>query len=211
MIQDVIIHFMDITIATQAIMTWLEHYGSIALFGFLLLGIVAFPIPEETLMVIAGTLIHKGKLAVLPTLLAAYLGSMCGITISYLLGRMTDKYFLKKYGYLIGLSQSRLEAVHGWIHRFGKLTILFGYFIPGLRHFTGFAVGAAELEYAGFAPFAYGGAIIWASTFLAIGYFLGKGLTLPLDEIKYITSCILALCIVLYFLYLLWQIISRKK
>jgi membrane protein DedA with SNARE-associated domain len=48
-----------------------------------------------------------------------------------------------------------------------------GYFIPGVRHFTGFSSGMATLPFHHFALFAYSGALLWVTSFLTIGYFFG--------------------------------------
>lgn len=152
---------------------WILDYGSIALFFLLALGIVALPIPDETLMVVSGVLIHQGHLYAIPTLIAAYAGSMCGITLSYLLGRTAGQYVLKRYGRWVGINEQNLQKAHDWYEYMGKWTLTFGYFIPGVRHVTGIFAGMTELEYPKFALFAYSGAFLWASVFLAIGYFFG--------------------------------------
>lgn len=153
---------------------WLEHYGSIVLFVFLVLGIIALPIPDETLMIFAGYLMNTGKLDVSNTIMAAYLGSICGITVSYILGRTVGHYITHQYGKWFGLTPERLVHVEHWFQKYGKWTLIFGYFIPGIRHFTGVTTGMTYVSYRDFAIFAYTGAVIWASTFLAIGYFFGN-------------------------------------
>ncbi len=151
----------------------LLDYGSIALFFLLALGIVALPIPDETLMVISGVLIHQGHLYALPTIIAAYLGSMCGMTLSYILGRTAGHFIVKRYGKWIGINDQNLQKAHDWYEYLGKWTLTFGYFIPGVRHITGIFAGMTELEYSKFALFAYTGAFLWATVFLSIGYFFG--------------------------------------
>lgn len=165
---------MDLLADNSALTVWLLQYGSIALFFLLATGIVALPVPEETLMVISGILMFHEKLSVFPTLLAAYLGVMCGITVSYLLGRTANQYLIPKYGKWVGITPIRLQKAHNWFERYGKWTLSVGYFIPGVRHFTGVVAGTAKLEYSQFALFAYTGAVFWVTTFLSIGYFFGK-------------------------------------
>jgi membrane protein DedA with SNARE-associated domain len=162
-------HLPDIDTLTL----WLTQYGSVTLFILLALGIVALPVPEETLMVIAGIFMKQGDLKIPATMLAAYLGSMFGITVSYIIGRTAGFYLLHKYGGWLGITETRLQRAHQWFENYGKWTLTFGYFIPGVRHFTGVSAGVAELEYHYFALFAYGGALLWVSTFLGIGYFFG--------------------------------------
>jgi membrane protein DedA with SNARE-associated domain len=155
-------------------MTWINQYGSIALFFLLALGIVALPIPDETLIVLSGALIRNDHLHFFPTAIAAYAGGMCGITLSYLLGRSCGHFVVHKYGSWVGLNSIKLEKAHRWFEHYGKWTLLFGYFIPGFRHFSGLLAGSVALNYKEFALFAYVGAFIWASFFLSIGYFLGS-------------------------------------
>ena len=158
----------------ETFLVWLTQYGSLALFVLLALGIIALPVPEETLMIVAGAFINSGELYLVPTVLAAYGGSICGITLSYLFGYLSDIYIIEKYGPRIGLTETRMNQLHQWFERFGRWPLFFGYFIPGIRHFTGLSAGISQLHYRDFALYAYTGAIVWGSTFLSIGYFFGK-------------------------------------
>ncbi len=189
---------MDCLLENDILVNWLLQYGGLALFFLLAIGIVALPVPEETLMVLTGLAMHSGKLPITSTIIAAYGGSICGITMSYWLGRTAGVYFFHKYGKWLGIREKQLQKVHIWFEHWGKWTLLFGYFIPGVRHFTGFTAGTTDLEYKHFALFAYTGAIFWVSTFLSIGYFFGnycfavlKGLELSGEEIV-IGSIVLA-------------------
>ena len=77
---------------------WITQYGYGAIFVLLMLGIVGLPVPDETLLTFAGYLVFKEKLAFLPTLLAAFLGSSCGMSVSYACGRGLWTYLIKKVG-----------------------------------------------------------------------------------------------------------------
>ena len=78
---------MDLVPVGDIFSLWLMQYGFVALFVLLTVGIIALPIPEETLMLIAGTLMFNEKLPIIPTILAAFLGALCGITILWLVQR----------------------------------------------------------------------------------------------------------------------------
>lgn len=156
---------------TSAILLELLQYGYLALFVLLAMGIVGLPIPDETLLALSGVLVAKGKLMLVPTLLVAYCGGMCGISLSYVIGRTAGYYLIKKYGRWIGITEPRLQYAHNWFERFGKWTLFIGYFVPGVRHLTGYAAGATKLDYKYFAIFAYSGAVCWASLFFTLGYY----------------------------------------
>jgi membrane protein DedA with SNARE-associated domain len=164
---------MDYLPDSSTLSLWLVQYGSLTLFVLLTLGIIALPVPEETLMILAGAAMNKGYLNIPATIIAAYAGSLCGISISYLLGRTVGHYLIHRYGRFVGLTEFHLKRAENWFERFGKWTLFIGYFIPGVRHFTGFSAGTTYLNFDQFALYAYSGAIFWASTFLSIGYFFG--------------------------------------
>jgi membrane protein DedA with SNARE-associated domain len=163
----------------------LMEYGSLMLFLLLVLGIIALPIPEETLLVFSGALMSKGILNIHSTILAAITGSLTGITISYLLGLTGGFYLFHKYGSWVGITIQRLDKAKEWFNHFGKWSLFIGYFIPGVRHFTGFTAGTTGVEYRHFAIFAYTGGIFWISTFLSLGYFFGDFCFAFLQDIDY--------------------------
>jgi membrane protein DedA with SNARE-associated domain len=158
----------------EAIVHLVHAYGSWAIFCLLALGIVGLPVPDETLLLLSGYLVFKGELLPLSTVLAALAGSITGVSISYLLGRVPGEYLLGKAAPLLHLREDAVSRARAWITRRGKWALVIGYFIPGVRHFTAFMAGTSDLAYPVFATFAYSGAFIWVSTFLCTGYFSGE-------------------------------------
>lgn len=158
----------------ESLLHWVSVYGYAGIFTLLLLGIVGLPVPDETLLTLTGYLIYRGELHLLPAFGAALGGSLCGITISYALGHTAGLYLVEKYGPRFHFTAERLEQVHAWFRRIGRWTLTVGYFIPGVRHFTAYVAGASKLEAPMFALYAYAGALLWCTTFIGLGYFLGE-------------------------------------
>ncbi len=187
----------------EVIQHWITHYGYLGIFSLLMFGIVGLPVPDETLLTFAGYMIRRGDLKTLPVWLAALLGSVCGITVSYILGRTTGYYLVHKYGARLHFTEQRLNLVHDWFRRLGGFTLTFGYFVPGVRHITAIVAGATKLELPVFAGFAYGGALLWTTTFLTLGYFLGELWSQGpghVHRIVLLAACVAALFIVVYVL-----------
>jgi membrane protein DedA with SNARE-associated domain len=159
---------------TEAAFHWISQYGYAGIFSLLVFGIVGLPVPDEWLLTFSGYLVFKSTLSFIPTFAAAFFGSACGITVSYTLGHLFDTYILLKYGRYVHITPERLARVHTWFERRGRWTLLIGYFIPGVRHLTGYVAGASELSYSSFALFAYTGAFCWAAVFITLGYVLGE-------------------------------------
>ena len=153
---------------------WIAHYGYFGLFSLLMLGIIGLPIPDETLLTFSGFLVHVHKFSLYPTIFTAFMGSICGITISYLLGRSIGLFLLRKYGKYFFITPEKLDSVHHWFLKRGKWSLMIGYFIPGVRHLTAYTAGATKLELPQFMTFAYSGGLIWSLTFIFLGYSLGK-------------------------------------
>lgn len=168
----------------QNILGWVEHYGYVGIFGILMLGIIGLPIPDEALLAFAGYLVYKGDLGLAPTLAASFLGSACGITISFGLGRLAGNFLLRTYGNFLGLTSERMVKVHAWFERWGLWSLTIGYFFPGVRHLTAFAAGMSNLQLRVFVPFAYAGAMLWSATFVLAGYFLGEGWVQVSEKIR---------------------------
>jgi len=148
---------------------WLGQYGYAAIFFLLIGGIVGFPIPDQLLLIVSGYLVLTKSLSLAPTLAAAVLGSLSGITLSYVLGRGSGSYLSKKR-----FAARRLENARLCFERYGGWTLIFGYFIPGIRNLIGFTSGMMRLKVGFFAPYAYSGAIISSLTCVGLGYFLGS-------------------------------------
>lgn len=164
---------MDYFPEIETLSQWLLQYGAFALFILLAIGIIALPVPEETLMVVAGILMNNGNLHIPHVIIAAFAGSICGITGSYLLGRLASNFFIQKIGRWVGITEARFQAAQKRFEPYGKWALFIGYFIPGIRHLSGFSAGVAKLNYKEFALFAYSGAFAWVSLFLSVGYFFG--------------------------------------
>ncbi|HYR91040.1 MAG TPA: DedA family protein [Terriglobia bacterium] len=158
----------------EAALQWIVEHGYVGIFSLLTFGIVGLPVPDELLLTFSGYLVFNHTLRLVPTFLAAFLGSSCGITFSYLLGRIFDTYVIVKYGRVLHITQEKVDHVHAWFERRGRWILTVGYFVPGVRHLTGYIAGVSKLRPADFMLYAYSGAFCWAATFISLGYFLGE-------------------------------------
>lgn len=182
---------------------WVTEYGYAGIFSLLTLGILGLPIPDETLLAFAGYLVYKGDLGLLPTIGASFLGSACGMTLNYGLGRTAGNYLIREYGHAAGITAERLAQVHTWFHRIGRWSLTIGYFFPGIRHLTPFAAGISGLPFLQFARFTYTGGFVWSVTLILTGYYLGKEWTVVAEKLRpglVTASAALAGLLVCYFL-----------
>jgi membrane protein DedA with SNARE-associated domain len=153
---------------------WIATYGYGVIFLLLMLGVVGLPIPDETILVYCGYLIFKGNMKPVQAWLCALGGSWCGISLSYTIGRTLGLGFVHKFGKYFHITDARLEQVHKWFDRIGHWALMVGYFIAGARHFTAIVAGTSKLRFVSFMAYAWTGGLLWVTTFLTLGYFLGE-------------------------------------
>jgi membrane protein DedA with SNARE-associated domain len=189
----------------DSVFGWISQYGYAGLFALLMFGIAGLPIPDETLLVISGYLISQGRLQALPTFLWCVSGSVCGISLSYVIGRFVGHPVIYRYGRYVYIKPEHVERVHSWYRRTGEWLLTFGYFIPGVRHFTALVAGMSELEYWVFALFAYSGAAIWVLSFLTLGYFVGDHWQAALDVFHRYTLLVVGIALLLGLLVWWWR------
>jgi len=151
----------------------LEHYGYWVLFFALLLEMLALPLPGELLMSYAGLAVFEGKLNWLLCIVAAGTGTSLGITLSYWIGYQLGTPFFEKYGTRVHLGTDKLDMVSKWYQKYGYKVLIIAYFIPGVRHITGYFSGTTKLSFRKYAIFAYSGAFFWVSVFILLGELLG--------------------------------------
>jgi membrane protein DedA with SNARE-associated domain len=195
----------------QQVLHWISQYGYPAIFCLLMLGIVGLPVPDETLIASTGYLIFAHHLQPVPAFLTVMLGTMCGITLSYVLGRTFGLALIHRFGKYIHLTEERLAKAHRFFERVGHWSLTFGYFVPGVRHLTAYAAGVSSVEPRIFALFAYLGAFLWVSTFLSVGYFLGdqwQAFSERLHRNLLLAAGVLAVVIALY---LVWRKLWGKR
>jgi membrane protein DedA with SNARE-associated domain len=152
---------------------WIADYGAAALFVLLFLGVFGLPVPDETLLTFAGVMVHEGHLRFGPTYVAAVLGSMGGITLSYIVGHRFGVGVVDRFGRWLHVTRGDLVRVENWFEHSGRWLLTFGYFIPGVRHFTALVAGSSGLPVPVFARYAYGGAAVWVLTFVTLGWYVG--------------------------------------
>ena len=151
----------------------INNYGYIILFSALVLELIAFPLPGELMMTYCGFLVYQSKMNWILSIIVATTGVIVGITISYFVGSKLGTKFFEKYGSYVHLGPKQMEKTSKWFESSGNKLLILAYFIPGVRHITGYFSGITKISYKRFGLNAYFGALIWTSTFISLGRLLG--------------------------------------
>jgi len=161
---------------TQWILNLVAHYGYLALFLCLFLGIAGLPINDETLVMLAGFTGARGLLAPLPAFLVTYGGVLSGMNIGFVLGRLLDASLLDWLSARSPRMRHHLDRARQWLARRGVVSIWLTYYLPGIRHVVPYLLGIGDMPYGRFALIAFSGGLVWTTVFYILGYELGANL-----------------------------------
>ncbi|MGH0540792.1 DedA family protein [Bacillus cereus] len=154
-----------------------QQYGYYVLLVGLLLEYIALPFPGEPTLAYAGFLSHQGDLNLPILIMLSFIGTSVGMTFQYFLGNKLGMPFIQKYGKYVFLThKKKIDVTKMWFDTYGYFLIFIAFFIPGVRHFTGYFAGIINLPFRRFAMTIYSGALFWVSFFLIGGYWLGENL-----------------------------------
>lgn len=182
------------------------QYGYIAIFLLFTLGIIGLPIPDEILLTYLGYVTSVGKLYFPFTFLSAFMGAVCGISISYILGIKLGEPFLRKYGPKFFIKEKTISRTSRLFNRYGSFVLFVCYFIPGVRHVAAYLAGITRFSYKRFTLFAYTGAFVWVMTFLVLGNRLGNNWKVIFQYLHdYTWFVIIPFVAMLLIIYFIWR------
>jgi membrane-associated protein len=154
----------------------LQHWGYLGIFIVVLLGNVGLPFPEESVLALAGYLVHQGVLRLPLTLAVGVLSAAVGDNVGYWIGRRLGRPTIERYGRRVGITHARMESIARFIERYGAPGVVAGRFIPGIRVLAGPLAGAGGLPAGRFVVANLLGALCYVPYAVGIGYALAYGL-----------------------------------
>jgi membrane protein DedA with SNARE-associated domain len=166
----------------------IAHWGYLAIFGVVILGNMGLPIPEETILLLAGYLVWEGQLRLLLVLLVGVLGAVTGDNLGYWIGRKFGRPALERYGHWVLVTPDRLDAVQRAVTRYGALTVFVARFLPGLRFLAGPVSGMTGLRPLAFIAANVCGAAVYVPTAVGLGYAVGYGFGEQLARLKHLVG-----------------------
>lgn len=153
----------------------LGHWGYVAIFLVVVLGNVGLPVPEETVLILAGYLVWDGELRLLPVLAIGTLSAITGDNLGYWAGRELGRPAVERYGHRLLLTRDRLEYASRLVVRHGAAAVFAARFLPGLRFLAGPVAGITGLPPLTFILANICGALLYVPVAVGLGYAAGLG------------------------------------
>ncbi|MCP2262323.1 membrane-associated protein [Streptoalloteichus tenebrarius] len=153
--------------------------GAFALVGLCLIvfaecGILAFFLPGDSLLFVAGMFVARGWidtpiwLVCLLLTISAMLGNVTGYGIGWKIGPALFKprsRFLKK---------EHVDKTHEFFERHGARAIVLARFVPIVRTFITAMAGVGRMDPKRYFTYSFIGGVAWAAGVTLLGYFLGN-------------------------------------
>jgi membrane protein DedA with SNARE-associated domain len=166
----------------------LGHWGYWGIFVVVVLGNLGLPVPEESVLALAGYLVHEGRMRLPLTLAVGIVSAAVGDNVGYWIGRRLGRPALERYGARIGVTHARMEAIARFVSRYGAPGVFAARFVPGVRVMAGPLAGAGGMPALHFVAANLLGALVYVPYAVGIGYALAYGLSPWLHRAEHVVG-----------------------
>jgi membrane-associated protein len=153
----------------------LETWGYIGIAVVVILGNMGLPIPEETILILAGYLVWEGKLRLPIVVAVGLVSAIAGDNLGYWIGRAFGRRAVERYERWLFVTPARLDTMQRVVARYGPLAVFAARFLPGLRFLAGPVAGISGLRPMPFILANILGASLYVPAAVGIGYAVGLG------------------------------------
>lgn len=135
---------------------------------------VPFPVPADALIMFMGYRVYEDVANPVVVVTVVVGSATAGSSVLYWIARLVGPRLLDRFGGVLHITPDRRGRVERWINHNEVPAVVIGRLIPGLRIVVTIVAGAARASFWVFLPSAALSALIWALTYMGIGWALGK-------------------------------------
>lgn len=148
---------------------------------------VGFFLPGDSLLFTAGLLCATGILQINPLVLIILIviAAVAGNMVGYVFGKKIGVFLFKRKSGIF-FRQDHLVIANEFYKKHGKKTIILSRFLPIVRTFAPIVAGIVKLEYYKFFIYSLIGAVLWVTSLVLTGYFMGKYIPETKENLHYI-------------------------
>jgi len=156
---------------------FVDRFGYPGLFGVMVLANIGIPVGAEVVVPLSGAMAATGHLSsVWLAGSVALAGELVGNCILYAVGFSGGRPFVVRYGKFVKLDESKLDAFHGWLDRYGSVVIFVCRFVPFVRGIAGLPAGVARMPLSHFLAYTAAGSACFCLGLAYLGFVFGHHL-----------------------------------
>ena len=114
---------VDISQLVAGLEDFVRHYGAFAVMLILAIEAIGAPVPGESLLIFASVLASRGEMSLPALLIFAWVGSVIGDNLGFLIGRKLGRKTVLRYGAKVGLTNERFSKIENTYVRYGSATV----------------------------------------------------------------------------------------
>lgn len=152
------------------------EYGVLALFVTMFFETLGAPLPGESALILSAGAAAAGKLDIRAVVVAAWLGSVLGDNVAYLIGRRLGRPVILRYGGRVGITDARYARAEAIARRHGPLMVIAARFVVVLRQLNGLVAGTTGMRWPTFIAANLVGAGLWVGVWTTLAYKFGQRL-----------------------------------
>jgi membrane protein DedA with SNARE-associated domain len=193
----------------------IAHWGYLALFLLVVLGNIGLPVPEETILVLAGYMCWRGELNLLVVLVIGVVSAVGGDNIGYWLGHRYGRAALERHAVWLLGHPRRLVMMQEFVARRGLLAVFIARFVPGLRFMAGPLAGALGMPFPSFFGANLLGALCYVPIVVGVGYAIGYGLGEYVERLRRlgadVEGAVLVAALAFFGFLLAWRLLRMRR
>jgi len=189
----------------------LDHYGYLAVGGFIFLEDFGVPVPGETILLAAAVYAGAGVLNPVLVGIIAVIAAILGDNVGFAIGHLAERRLILKYGRFVFITPERLLRAENFFEHRGGRVIIIARFVEGLRQANGIIAGLTGMHWLRFLMYNSIGAVLWVGCWLTIGVTAGDHLTTIYDEITRYSLVAVGLAALVLIGYLLLHHARRRR
>ncbi len=183
---------LDILGSVEGLLT---SFGYAALFAIVFAEsglFFGFFLPGDSLLFTAGLLASRGLFNIWLMVPGVAIAAILGDQVGYWMGHKYGRGFFNKPESMFRTPR-HVEEAEAFYRKHGPMAIVLARFVPVVRTFAPIVAGIGSMDYRAFVTYNILGGVLWSTSLLLAGYYLGK--ILP-DAGNEITLVILAIVVV---------------
>src|SRR6266404_1898343 len=190
---------------------FLLHHGYILLLGWVFAEQIGLPLPSMPLLLAAGALAGTGHLNFLASLFYVILAAVTADSIWYQLGRRKGIKILQLLCKISLEPDSCVRRTEGVFSKQGARSLLLAKFLPGLSTVAPPLAGIFHMRLRRFLLFDGGGSLLWAGTFLGLGYAFSGQIERIAEHALNLGGGLLVLLIGALVAYISYKFVARQR